>query len=90
MAGEDMSASRRYIPRMHFNGKWDNLMARRGGRAVDYMDFLLYVVPTLLIPRMNSDRIAQPTKTIMNNLIIACHLSTRWDITHEDISFVSR
>ncbi|CAO3593785.1 unnamed protein product [Absidia cylindrospora] len=85
-----MKASRSSIPRKHFDEKWDDIIARNRGRAVDDLDFLLYVVPTLLIPKMNSTRssAAHTAKEVLNNLIIACHLCIRWTVEKEDLEFI--
>jgi hypothetical protein len=90
-AGEDMAASKSLIPRSHFDGSWDNVVAKTG-RGVDRLDFLLYVTPTLLIPRMKSGRTSDVTepKKIMNQLIIACHLCLQWNISQEERALILR
>jgi hypothetical protein len=88
-AGEDMKASQSSIPRTHFDGVWEDIL-KRSGRAVDRLDFVLYVVPTLVIPRMNSARTARRAKTIMNQLIKACHLCLQWEIQPEDVVLIKR
>jgi hypothetical protein len=87
MAGKDMEASKATIPAAHFDGNWCNVVDRNG-RGVDRLDFLLYVVPTLLIPRLNADRTARHIKTILNQLVIACHICLQWEITEDERKLV--
>ena len=48
--GKCIELSRNKIP-VSFQGSWDNLIAKvDGARAIDFLDFLLYVVPTLIVP----------------------------------------
>ena len=48
--GNCIEASRGKIP-VSFQGSWDNLVKKIDGDwAVDFLDFLLYVVPTLIVP----------------------------------------
>ena len=48
--GKCIELSRCKIP-ISFQGSWDNLIGKvDGARAIDFLDFLLYVVPTLIVP----------------------------------------
>jgi hypothetical protein len=89
MAGQDMEASRRTIPRTHFDGNWKNPL-NGTPRGVDRLDFLLYIVPTLLIPRISPGRDGEPVKTIMNKLVIACHLALQWKIEPGELVLIER
>jgi hypothetical protein len=88
-AGQQMRLSRRTIPTDHFSGNWDDIIARPG-RAVDWLDFLLYIVPTLVIPRISDAPAGRIAKEKLNNLMIACHLCLQHEITKDEISFVKR
>ncbi|KAI8098863.1 uncharacterized protein BX664DRAFT_254329, partial [Halteromyces radiatus] len=83
--GEAMLSSRCNIPSEVFGGNWDDIFARKG-RAVDWMDFLLFVVPTLILPHM-LDKKAQE---VMHDMLLACHLCLRWEIRPYDLSFIRR
>ncbi|OAD72690.1 C2H2-type zinc finger transcription factor [Phycomyces blakesleeanus NRRL 1555(-)] len=48
--GNCITSSRKYIP-TSFQGSFNNVFAKIDGtRAVDWLDFLLYLVPTLVVP----------------------------------------
>jgi hypothetical protein len=78
-AGQDMLRSRKHIPSDHFDGSWDDNVAR-SGRAVDKLDFLLYVVPTLLIPHVRKIE----SRRALNCLVMAIHMSLRWEFSTND------
>jgi hypothetical protein len=82
--GADMVRSRSGIPLQHFDGNWGNIIDRSNARAVDWLVFLLYVVPTLLIPQL----VSKDAKKALNNLIMACHISLRWEVRPGDPDFV--
>jgi hypothetical protein len=82
--GDDMVRSRSGIPLQHFDGNWGNIVARSNARAVGWLVFLLYVVPTLLIPQL----VSRDAKKALNNLIMACHISLRWEVRPGDADFV--
>jgi hypothetical protein len=88
-ASQDMESSRSKIPRTHFDGNWKNVLGGHA-RGVDRLDFVLYVVPTLLIPRLQPGRTGERIRTVMNNLIIACHLALQLEITSEEIGLIKR
>lgn len=84
-----MLASQTTIPRTHFDGNWRNALTG-SARGVDRLDFLLYIVPTLLIPRMNSSRTAEEPKRLLNQVIKACHLCMQWKIDTDELEFIER
>jgi hypothetical protein len=82
--GQDMVLSRPLLAG-HFDGNWTDISSG-SSRAVDWLDFLLYALPTLVIPYLQNKK----TKEILNNLVIACHLSLRWEVRPEDMDFVRK
>ncbi|SAM03223.1 hypothetical protein, partial, partial [Absidia glauca] len=48
--GEAMALSKPDIPVGHFDGNWDDIVKYPNARAVDWINFVLFVVPTLLAP----------------------------------------
>jgi hypothetical protein len=89
-AGENMLSSRTRIPTTHFNGNWKNII-QRSGRAIDWLDFILYIVPTLLIPKIDNDSsLRRDAKECLYDLVIACHLLQKWCVTKEDVEFIRK
>ncbi|SAM04410.1 hypothetical protein [Absidia glauca] len=84
--GNDMLTSRPDIPLSFFNGNWDNIEKHQAARAVDWMDFLLFVVPTLIIPSLHYPEAREKLK----NLIISIHLCLRWELSTSDILFIQK
>jgi hypothetical protein len=83
--GRDMVESQDDIPASFFHGNWQDIDAYSGSaRAVDWMDFLLFVVPTLIVPSLDYSE----AREIINNLIISIHYCLSWKITDSDLSFV--
>lgn len=78
-AGECINSSRSTIPVL-FQGSWDNIIDRIDGtRAIDYIDFLLYVVPTLLVPLLTKS----VTRKALLALIKGCAISLQWNLNEE-------
>lgn len=76
-AGICIERSRKTIP-VSFQGSWDNLLAKTdGARAIDYIDFLLFVVPTLLVPLF--DRVE--VRSALLNLVKGCAIALQWNLT---------
>ncbi|SAL96241.1 hypothetical protein, partial, partial [Absidia glauca] len=82
--GNDMLLSRPNIPLSFFHGNWDNIEKHQSARAVDWMDFLLFVVPTLVIPSVH----LSIAREKLNNLIISVHLCLSWELSPSDILFI--
>ncbi len=58
------------------------LQKTEGFRAVDWLDFLLYIIPTLVTPYL-------PSRTVQKavlSLVKGCSLALQWDLTDELIS----
>jgi hypothetical protein len=84
--GLAMVSSRPDIPLAHFDGNWGNPVERANARAVDWLDFLLYVLPTLLIPAL----VNKTAKKVLNNLVMACHICQQWEIRPDEVNFVRK
>jgi hypothetical protein len=82
--GKDMLSSKPDIPLSFFHGNWDNIEQHQSARAVDWMDFLLFVVPTHIIPSLHHPEAREKLK----NLIISIHLCLRWELCESDIRFI--
>ncbi|OAD67250.1 C2H2-type zinc finger transcription factor [Phycomyces blakesleeanus NRRL 1555(-)] len=69
--GNFITSSRPYIP-VSFQGSFDNVFSKIDGtRAVDWLDFLLYIVPTLVIPFLSN----RAVKTAVLSLVKGCALA---------------
>jgi hypothetical protein len=76
-AGNMIQESRKLIP-TSFQGSWDNLIAKLdGARAIDFMDFLLYVVPTLIVPVFTRQKV----KSALLDLVRGCSIALQWELT---------
>ncbi|SAM09683.1 hypothetical protein [Absidia glauca] len=83
--GQDMLCSQPDIPESFFNGIWDDIDKYPGSaRAVDWMDFLLFAVPTLIVPSLHHSDARQ----VINNLIKSIHLCLSWKLSSARISFI--
>lgn len=79
--GDSITQSRQTIP-VSFQGSFYNVMEKtEGTRAVDWLDFLLYVFPTLVVPYLPNNAAKDATLS----LIKGCGLSLQWDITTQQI-----
>ncbi|OAD71978.1 C2H2-type zinc finger transcription factor [Phycomyces blakesleeanus NRRL 1555(-)] len=77
--GNCITSSRKYIP-TSFQGSFDNVFAKIDGtRAVDWLDFLLYLVPTLVVPYLPN----RAVKTALLSLVKGCALVLQWTLTSE-------
>ncbi|OAD73079.1 hypothetical protein PHYBLDRAFT_169335 [Phycomyces blakesleeanus NRRL 1555(-)] len=74
-------ASRANIP-ANFTGMWRSLKELNGKRkTVDWIDFLLFVVPTIVINHFVFDR----TKAAVMKIVTACRIAQQWRITAANI-----
>ncbi|OAD68523.1 hypothetical protein PHYBLDRAFT_172950 [Phycomyces blakesleeanus NRRL 1555(-)] len=77
--GNCITSSRPYIP-VSFQGSFDNVFSKIDGtRAVDWLDFLLYIVPTLVVPFLSN----RAVKTAVLSLVKGCALALQWTLTSE-------
>ncbi|KAG0177303.1 hypothetical protein DFQ28_004336, partial [Apophysomyces sp. BC1034] len=84
--GETVEKARQTIP-TSFQGKWSNTATNTGHyRAVDWLDFLLYAVPTIVAENLVHD----DTRTAIRNLVIACQISLQWECTDKEIKIIER
>lgn len=63
-----------------FEGSWDSAVGFY--RAVDYLDFLLYAVPTIVLPLV----VDLGARNALMNLVNGCSISLQWNISESDIS----
>ncbi|CAO3654694.1 unnamed protein product [Mucor hiemalis] len=76
-AGVCIENSRKTIP-VSFQGSWDNLISKTdGARAIDFIDFLLFVVPTLLVPLFDDVKV----RNALLNLVKGCAIALQWNLT---------
>jgi hypothetical protein len=74
--GQTIVASRSSIP-VSFQGSFDNIIAKiEGTRHVDWLDFLLYIVPTLVVPEL-----PLASQAPLLALVKGCQLALQWDLT---------
>lgn len=77
MIGACIADSRKFIP-VSFQGSFDNVFAKTDGtRGVDWLDFLLYVVPTIVVPSLPNREV----KNAVLDLIKGCALALQWKLT---------
>ncbi|OAD66599.1 C2H2-type zinc finger transcription factor [Phycomyces blakesleeanus NRRL 1555(-)] len=77
--GNCITSSQKYIP-TSFQGSFDNVFAKIDGtRAVNWLDFLLFLVPTLVVPYLPN----RAVKTALLSLVKGCALALQWTLTSE-------
>lgn len=75
--GLSITKSRKNIPTT-FEGSFDNMIGNTEGvRAVDWQDFLLYIIPTLIVPLIES----RSCRKAILALVRGCALSLQWNLT---------
>ena len=74
-----MRQSRQNIPTA-FNGNWQTVLSGIV-RAVDWQDFLLLVVPTLIVPRLKTKKAQEATMA----LVRACQKLLTYELTRIDV-----
>lgn len=84
--GDSITKSRKYIP-TSFQGSFDNVIDKIDGtRAVDWMDFLLYIVPTIVVPYLPNTAV----KKAVLALVKGCALALQWQLTESLIDEMQR
>lgn len=79
--GKLIEKSRPNIPST-FNSKWDNPIVKSGGnRGVDWLDFFLYMVPTLFVPALTNSQARRPLLILAKS----CAAVLKWEIKHVDL-----
>lgn len=82
--GELIEESKETVP-VIFNSKWVDPVKNSGGnRSVDYLNFLLYQLPTCFVPNLSCKR----TQVPLLNLIKACQLCSEWSILSQDLELI--
>ena len=77
--GKSIFQSRQFIP-TSFQGSFDNVVLKtEGTRAVDWLDSLLYVVPTIVVPSLQSE---ECRKAVLA-LVRGCAIALQWELTNE-------
>ena len=80
-----INASRQYIPTGTFQGSWQGVNpanVKSLYRSVDWIEWFLYVVPTLLVPCFRDTELR---KAVLG-LVRGCALSMNWEITTTDLN----
>lgn len=81
---EGVNSSRRFIPTGVFQGSWqgvDPSNVKSMYRSVDWIEWFIYVVPTLLVPCFKNKELQ---KAVLG-LVRGCALSLNWEITTTDL-----
>ncbi|KAI8335340.1 hypothetical protein BC941DRAFT_326308, partial [Chlamydoabsidia padenii] len=84
--GQAMVDSRSNIP-SSFSGNWTDIKKHHSYfRAVDWLDFLLYVFPTLVIPNIINNEAREACKHLATGLLLA----SKWSIKKDDLTLISK
>jgi hypothetical protein len=84
--GELVGESKSTVP-VTFASKWvDPIKFSGGNRAVDYINFLLHMLPTCFLPHFTHERAKIPVL----KLVKACALALKWELTVQDIADMKR
>lgn len=75
--------SRETIP-ASFEGNWER--AKGHNRAVDWLDFLLYILPTIVIQHLKHTE----AKDALMNLVYGCSIALQWSVSKLDINKMNR
>lgn len=84
---QGMNDSRRRIP-LAFSGCFKGITEKstKSYRSVDWIDFLVYVIPTLVVPLL----VHIPTQKAVLALVRACTFALQWNITESEIDEIHR
>lgn len=84
--GAFIELSRPTVPTT-FSSKWENPIEQSGGnRGVDWIDFLLYMVPTTFLPALQNDNSKKPLLLLCK----ACAVALKWRITQDDLTMMKK
>ena len=79
--GKLIEVSRATIPTT-FDSNWENPIENSGGiRGVDWIDFLLYMIPTVFVPALTNNSAKKPLLLLSK----ACALALKWTITQDEL-----
>ena len=84
--GTCITNSRKFIP-VSFQGSFQNVIQSiEGMRAVDWLDYLLYIVPTIVVPCLPNE----DSRKAMLALVRGCALALQWELNEQDINDLDR
>lgn len=84
--GKSIAGSRCYIP-TSFQGSWDNIFNKlEGVRIVDFIDFLVYAIPTVVCPMVKNAGARQA----LFELSKGCGLALQWSISEVMITKIEK
>ncbi|ORY90559.1 hypothetical protein BCR43DRAFT_509032 [Syncephalastrum racemosum] len=84
--GLALSASLATLP-LGLDGAVNDLFNKpKSARGVDWIDFLLYVVPTLVFEHLKHKGISQNALKAIIKLVTGCALATEWDISEFEVT----
>lgn len=75
--------SAKFIP-TSFQGSWNEINGYY--RAVDWLDYLLYIVPTIVFPYLKH----QNTKDNLMELINGCTIALQWSLTSVQVNRMNK
>jgi hypothetical protein len=79
-------AKGKFIP-VSFEGSFEDIIGNTEGvRAVDWLDFLLYVVPTWVVPLIEGTA----CKKALLSLVRGCSIALQWDLTEQLIEEIDK
>ena len=61
-------------------------MQSGGNRGVDWIDFLLYMIPTYFIPALTLEEAKMPLLFLTK----ACAVALKWKITEDDLTMMKK
>jgi hypothetical protein len=72
-------AARPTIP-TNFQGTWDKMPSFY--RAIDFLDYLLYIIPSIVIPLLKFE----DAKKALMDLVSGCSIALQWRITSRELT----
>lgn len=85
---ELVEKSRSTVPTTSFESTWSDPISGKshGYRGVEWIEALLFMVPTLFVPRLRYKRASKPILALCK----AASLMLQWCITSEDLKIIKR
>ena len=80
---EYVNNSRKTVP-TSFEGNWERTKGHN--RAVDWLDFLLYILPTIVIQHLKHTE----AKDALMNLVYGCSIALQWSISKSEVNKMNR
>ena len=66
------------------------LTTTKNARAIDFIDLLVYVVPTIIIEQLELTDCPEEAICALASLVKACSLSLSWSFTTADIESIEK